>query len=239
MLVLARLVLDDRPGALARAAGAIAEVGGDIVEMDVVDRDDSTVTDDFVIELSPRNSGNPQALARRLSEVPGVVVECIRRTPDAELHRELEAITTLAVGAKPSLDRLDLLARLIPSILRCDWAAVLSCAGSAVGITHSSSSGPRIRWTSLPWLPLRAATTLDFDERWVPSAWQRGGPLALAAAPINLQTNVLACRSSGPQFRPREVVQLGQLAGLAGRFLPSVGGVAHPSNLGRPAQAAS
>jgi hypothetical protein len=223
--VLVRLVLEDRPGALSRAAAAIAEVGGDIVTMDVVDRNDSTVTDDFVVELSPSSSANLEGVANRLGEVPGVTVECLRPTPQTELHRELELITKLAVDSQLSLDRLDLLARLIPAIIRCDWAAVLTSAGPAVGITHSSVSGPRIRWTNLPWLPLRGATTLDPDAPWVPSAWHGGGMLALAAAPIDARTSVLACRTGGPDFRPREVVELGQLGALAGRLLPTDLGV--------------
>jgi hypothetical protein len=241
MLVLVRLVLDDRPGALARAAGAIAEMGGDIVAMDVIDRDNGSVTDDFVIEWVPGASDDLTVLAQQLNEVSGAVVECVRVTPEAELHRELELMTTFAVDTLPSLDRLDLLARLIPAMLRCDWAAVLSGTGSTVGITHSSGGGPRIRWGSLPWLPLHAATTLDFDERWVPAAWQRGEMLALAAAPINPRTHVLVCRSSGPLFRPREVVQLGQLAALAGRLLPSQGRAALNRPLGSrpPVSAAS
>jgi hypothetical protein len=223
--ILIRLVLEDRPGALARAAAAIAEVGGDIVTMDVVDRSDSTVTDDFVVELSPQGSVGLGSVANRLSELPGVVHECLRPTPQGELHRELELITRLAVDSTLSLDRLDLLARLIPSIIRCDWAAILTSAGAAVGITHSSVSGPRIRWTNLPWLPLRAATTLDPDEPWVPSAWHGGGLLALAAAPVDPRTTVLACRNGGPDFRPREVVELGQLGALAGRLAPADAGV--------------
>jgi hypothetical protein len=230
--ILARLVLDDRPGALSRAAAAIADAGGDIVAMDVVDRDHSTVTDDFVVELNPEDSGGPETMANRLSEVPGVVVECVRQTPLAELHRELELITTLAVDPRPSLDRLDLLARLVPAIIRCDWAVVVSSAGSAVGITHASIRGPRIRWASLPWLPLRGATTIDPDEQWVPSAWH-GETLALAAAPIDPRTSVLACRSGGPHFRPREVEQLGQLGALAGRLLPADIGVGTSSSAAR------
>ena len=238
MRVLVRLVLDDRPGALSRAGAAIAEAGGDIVAMDVVDRDQSTVTDDFVVELNPGDSGDLGTLANRLSEVPGVVVECVRPTPQAQLHRELELITTLAVDPKPSLDRLDLLARLVPAIIRCDWAVVVSSAGAAVGITHSSVSGPRIRWASLPWLPLREATTIDPDEQWVPSAWH-GPKLALAAAPIDPRTSVLACRSEGPEFRPPEVVQLDQLGALAGRLLPADTAAGTGSSTGRRRQVPS
>jgi hypothetical protein len=223
--VLVRLVLEDRPGALSRAAAAIAEVGGDIVTMDVVDRNHSTVTDDFTVELSSESSVDLEGIGSRLGEVPGVVVECLRPTPQAELQTELELITRLAVDSRLSLDRLDLLARLTPAIIRCDWAAILTSSGSAVGITQSSISGPRIRWTNLPWLPLGGATTLDPHESWVPSAWHGAGLLALAAAPIDPRTSVLACRNGGPDFRPREVVELGQVAALAGRLWPRESGV--------------
>lgn len=221
MRVLVRLVLEDRPGALSRAAAAIAAVGGDIVTMDVVDRNHSTVTDDFVVELGHGSPVDLEGMASRLGEEPGVVVECLRPTPRGELQSELELITRLASDSRLSLDRLDLLARLTPAIIRCDWAAILTSSGSAVGITQSSLSGPRIRWTNLPWLPLGGPTTLDPHEPWVPSAWHGGGSLALGAAPIDPRTSVLACRNGGPDFRPREVVQLGQLGALAGRLWPS------------------
>ncbi len=221
MLILVRLQLEDRPGALASAAGAIADAGGDIVAMDVVERATSKVTDDFVVEWGTTSSENLEQLQRRLGEVPGVVaVDCARPTPQAELHRELELLTSLASEARPSLDRLDLLARLTPAILRCDWAAVLSSSGSAIGMTHASAGGPRTRWTSLPWWPLSAATALELDERWVPAAWHGQRPLALSAAPIDRQRALLACRTAGPPFLAREVTQLGALGALAGRLLP-------------------
>ena len=212
MQVLVRLILDDRPGSLSQATAAIADAGGNILEMDIVDRDGSTVVDDFVVQL---DDGDTENLAQLLAALPGTEVECIRETTRTELHRELELMSTLATDPRSSLD---LLARLVPAIVRCDWAVVLSWAGSEFFSTHVSLRGPRIRWTNLPWLPLEKATILDGGEDWFPST-RHSESLSLAAAPVDLTTCVLACREAGPFFRSGEVDRLAQLGQLAGRLL--------------------
>jgi hypothetical protein len=52
----------------------------------------------------------------------------------------------------------------------------------------------------------------------VPSSWHVE-TLSLAAAPADSETSVLACRGTGPAFRPREVNRLAQLSQSAGRLL--------------------
>lgn len=215
MKALIRLVLDDHPGALAQVAAAIAQAGGDIVAVDVVERGGSRVIDDFIVDVNGHDPIDLELMANRLRNEPGIVIECLRPTPQAELHRELELLTRLAVDPRPSLD---LLVRLVPAIVRCDWAVVVSSAGIGVGVTHASIAGPRIRWTSLPWLPLGEAATVDSDGQWVPSRWY-GDQLAFAAAPIDSQTTILACRGNGPSFLRQEITHLGQLATLAGQLL--------------------
>ena len=211
MEILLRLILEDRPGALAHATSAIADVGGNILAMDVVDGDGKTVVDDFVVDL---DGTTPQSLAELLASLPSTHVECVRVSPQTELHKELELISTLA--ADPT--SLDLLARLVPAIMRCDWAVVISSEGSAVAVTHASLKGPRIRWTNVPWLPLETATLLDVDEDWVPAS-HHSVNMSLAVAPVNEATSVLACREAGPAFRPREIDRLAQLGQLVGHLL--------------------
>jgi hypothetical protein len=210
--ILIRLIIDDRPGSLALATAAIARVGGNILAMDVIDREGATAVDDFIVQLE---TAMPDQVAEALGREDGIVVDCVRETPQAELHRELEAISTLATSPRPSLD---LLARLVPAIVMCDWAVIISSAGSGVAITHASANGPRVRWTRLPWMPLLGATTLDPDESWVPSSMHYEH-LALAAAPIDSATSVLACRWQGPSFRRQEVERLARLGRLAGSLL--------------------
>lgn len=213
MLALVRLSLADRPGALSRAAAGIAEVGGNIVWLDVVERDRTTVIDDFVVEL---DGTSPDELANHLRAQPDVVVDCVRVAPAFDLHQEVELISSLASNPRPSLD---LFARLVPAIVRCDWAVVISSVGPAHVITHASAQGPRIRWAILPWIPVERAVVFDADDDWIPSTWHSDA-LALVAAPIVEKTCVLACRKTGPEFRPREIQRLTQLGQLAGRMLP-------------------
>jgi hypothetical protein len=212
MQVLLRLILDDRPGSLSSATAAIAHIGGNILAMDVVDREGTSVVDDFVIQLDDTDVSE---IARALTGVPGISVDCVRVTPQVELHRELELISTLATSPRPSLE---LLARLVPAIVLCDWAIIISSAGSGVAVTHASTNGPRVRWTSLPWMPLATATTLDPDESWVPSSLH-SEKLSLSAAPVDDRTAVLACRFEGPSFRRQEVERLARLGRLAGSLL--------------------
>jgi hypothetical protein len=213
---LVRLILNDRPGALSAATAAIAQAGGNILGMDVVERDEDRVIDDFVVQF---DNVDPTSITALLAENSDFEVDCIRVTPQVELHQELELISTLATSPRPSLE---LLARLVPAMVHCDWSVVVSSAGSGVAITHASANGPRIRWTSLPWLPLHVATSLDVDDNWVPSSMYSDN-LSLAAAPIDATTCILACRWVGPTFRPREIARLGQMARLAGRLLPPDG----------------
>jgi hypothetical protein len=181
--------------------------------MDVVDREGETVVvDDFIVQL---DNVTPDRVAGALAREEGIAVDCVRETPQAELHRELEAISTLASSPRPSLE---LLSRLAPAIVMCDWAVIISSAGSGVAITHASANGPRVRWTRLPWMPLRSATTLSAEENWVPSS-MHSERLSLAAAPIDEATAMLACRWEGPSFRRQEVERLARLGHLAGSLL--------------------
>ncbi len=212
MLVLVRVALDDRPGELALAAAAIAEAGGNILAMDVVERDNTKVIDDFVVELG---DAGPAVVAQFLSSVPDMVVDCVRMTSESGLHRELELLSALVSNQRPSLD---LLARLVPAIVHCDWAIVISSLGPAVVVTHSSAAGPRIRWSDLPWLPISVPQSLDPDADWVPDSWH-SLRLSLAAAPVDVDTAMLVCRTAGPSFRSSELDRLGQLGWLAGGLL--------------------
>jgi hypothetical protein len=217
MQVLVRVILDDRPGSLATATAAIARLGGNIVAMDVVDREGESVIDDFVLQLDDLEI---EELSRALDGEPGLVVDCVRVTPQAELHRELELISTLTSSLQPGLD---LLARLVPAIVFSDWAVIITSADSRAAITHASANGPRVRWTSLPWMPLTGATTLDPTESWVPSSLH-SDKLALCAAPVDGRTSLLACRFEGPSYRPQEVERLARLGRLTGSLLNSAAG---------------
>jgi hypothetical protein len=71
MEVMLRCAVPDRPGALAALAHAIAEAGGDIQAVDVVETRDGVALDDLVVVIDP-------ALGRRLAD-------CVRAVEGVEL----------------------------------------------------------------------------------------------------------------------------------------------------------
>jgi ACT domain-containing protein len=78
--LLVRVSLPDRPGALGSVASRIGAVGGDIVSVDILRREDGHAVDEFVVELS---DVTPVALLKaEIHEVDGARVEDIRPVGD-------------------------------------------------------------------------------------------------------------------------------------------------------------
>jgi hypothetical protein len=66
-----RIALPDRPGALGLVASRIGAVSGDIVAIHILERDDGTAVDEFVIELGAHLV---ELLRSEIHEVDGVEV---------------------------------------------------------------------------------------------------------------------------------------------------------------------
>jgi 1-acyl-sn-glycerol-3-phosphate acyltransferase len=71
-----RIRLPDRPGALGLVASRIGSVGGDIVSIDILGRDDGRAVDEFVVELAGRHLID--LLHSEIHEVDGVAIEDFR-----------------------------------------------------------------------------------------------------------------------------------------------------------------
>lgn len=67
-----RIALPDRPGALGLVASRIGAVGGDIVAINIVQRDDGQAVDEFTIELAGEHLVD--LLRSEIHEVDGVSV---------------------------------------------------------------------------------------------------------------------------------------------------------------------
>jgi len=68
-----RIRLPDRPGALGLVASRIGAVGGDIVAVDILDRAEGRVVDEFVVELPGEQL--VELLRTEVHEVDGASVE--------------------------------------------------------------------------------------------------------------------------------------------------------------------
>lgn len=210
MSFLIRVQIPDRPGTLGAVAGALGEIGADILSVDVVERGNDAAIDDMVVELP---SGRlPDVLITAAESVAGVEVDAVRPYAGVlDTHRELELVEEIA--AEPGRG-LELFAEGVPKIIRSGWAMVFGHRAGGVEHLAASTSAPQDDYLDLPWLPLPRATILDGDESWVPETWKELGT-ELAATPIGKPDRVLlAGRPGGPMFRASEVARLAHLAGI-------------------------
>jgi ACT domain-containing protein len=70
-----RIALPDRPGALGLVASRIGSVGGDIVAINILEREDGRAVDEFVVEIGQELI---DLLQSEIHEVDGVAILEIR-----------------------------------------------------------------------------------------------------------------------------------------------------------------
>jgi hypothetical protein len=80
------IAMPDRPGALGLVASRIGAVGGDIVAIDILQRDDGRVVDEFVVELPGPDLID--LLRSEVHEVDGVTLLDVRPIKRAQSSRE-------------------------------------------------------------------------------------------------------------------------------------------------------
>ncbi len=133
---LIRVQLPDRPGALGAVASRIGSVGGDVVSIEILQRDNGAVVD----ELGVRLPGDHLLglLRDEVLEVDGVTVEAVRpvRGPLPDPHAELLEVARDLLSATTTAERLDQLARRVQRVLAADFAAVVEEGGAAVLVRH-------------------------------------------------------------------------------------------------------
>lgn len=210
MSFLIRVQLPDRPGALGAVATALGNVGGDILSVDVVERGSGIAIDDLVVELP--SGRQPDVLITAAESIEGVEVDAVRPWAGVlDTHRELELVEEVA--ADPSRG-LQVFTDGVPKIIRAGWAIVLTITDEKPHRVAASQAAPETLAEQLPWWPLRRATILDGEERWVPLPWRELGT-ELAASPLgSTDRALLVGRPGGPMFRAAEVARLEHLAGI-------------------------
>jgi hypothetical protein len=210
MAFLLRVELPDVPGALGAVASALGRVGADILAMDIVERSADRAVDDIVVDLP---AGQPPDLLITAAEsVAGVRVESVRPDPGiAAARREWELVEALAADPPRATD---ILADLLPEVLRVGWAVVLDVDASGRCLPVAASAGaPDTAGLVAPLSGLARPARWDGSAPWVPADW-RLVDTELAAVPLADALVVLVGRPGGPAMRDVEVARLAHLAGL-------------------------
>ncbi|MDQ1711136.1 MAG: hypothetical protein QOE45_586 [Frankiaceae bacterium] len=213
MIYALRVVVPDRPGSLGALASAIGRAGGDILNLDVVERGPHGAVDDLLVDLPPPALAD--GLVGAVTGVDGVTLEGFRPyLGDRDVIRDLDLVDALA--AEPQ-NAYGTLTHLAPQAFRSAWALLVEASpGHPATIRERSDAAPDTVVMGLPWLPLPSARRLAEDAEWVPAAWRALGTELMAAPAGRPALALLVGRTGGPAYRAGEVARLAHLASIAG-----------------------
>lgn len=206
-----RLWLPDRPGALGQVASRIGAVRGDVVGIDILEREGGQAVDELVVELPDEEL--VEVLVREVRQVDGVGVEEVRTLPDGRSHDPrldaLEAVAQL-VGAADQVELLDELVAQVRRVIGAGWAAVVDDDPDGIEVTSRSGDAPPGAW-------LRAFVAGSTESQGSQGSRDVGaGSLSDTAwAPLPSAGLALVLGRDGTPFRARERHEVAAFARIA------------------------
>ena len=199
--MLLRVWLPDRPGALGAVASRIGAVRGDIVGIDVLERNDGVAIDEFGVVLS--DAETLPLLVREVEEVDGCRVEhvtVVTHFPDPRLDALISVAVVCEADDVAALQ--GALATYAGSAFRADWVAVMAEDRVLAGYGNPPADNYLVALA-------RGAASSPAVANGL------AGPDDLAAAPLPSREAVLLVGRTGNEFRERERAQLLALARIA------------------------
>ena len=200
MLLRVRVSVLDRPGSLLAMAKAIADLGGNIVDIEVLASADGRVVDDVVID-------GPDGLRNQLAtRLAATGAEVLNLRPTVQISGQRRDLDLLARIAATPADALASFISLAPSAWSADWAA--AAVGSEV--LHATPGAPKPLPDGMPDpvgpLPRRGTVRIAGDRALevVAVTWPGAGADRLYLG-----------RAEGPAFLQVELVHLRRVVELA------------------------
>ena len=199
-----RVWLPDRPGALGAVASRIGAVRGDVVGIDILERDAGTAVDELVVELP--DASVVGLLVTEIGEVDGVQVESVRPAV-GDIDARLDALDTAAMlvaAPTPSVLVNELLA-CAHRIFESEWAAAVHVDDRL--LVAAEGSPPPPAWLAAFVAGSRSSTLVAAGDC---------GPEDIAWAVLQGTPFAVVLGRCGRPFRSRERRQLAALARIAG-----------------------
>jgi len=192
-----RIMIPDQPGALARAAQAVARAGADVMSITVLESENGRAVDE--LRLRWPSGKNERVLLDAVSACPGTAVLGCRRTrwlldgrPDLDLLTYMLAVPERG---------LETLVDMAPAALDADWAE-LRAPASRLPMLYGTTTTPRDDLAP-EMMPIRALGRQDGHRAW-------------ACLPLAAVHSVLVIgRDSGPAFLRSELVHADRVLDLA------------------------
>jgi hypothetical protein len=209
---LIRVQLPDRPGALGAVASRIGSVGGDVVSIDILQRDNGIVVDELGVGLAGDHLLG--LLRDEILEVDGVSIEALRAVegPLPDRHAELLDIATDLFIQSSREALLDHLADRVRRSLVADFAAIIEADTTQVTASHGAPPpDDELRAMAL-WAVAPLSSPVGAHEVGSGSADQSPG---VAAAEMVRAGVVLVVGRVAPVLRSRERQWIAIMAELA------------------------
>ena len=181
-------------------------VDADIAAVEIVDRRDGVVVDDFMLSLPPGTP--PDVLVTVCAELPDVQLLWLSHYPEAwGLQSDVDVLDEMMADHAHAAA---ILTRAAPQVFHASWAALVDLATNTV--RAASDLAPSLDAAAIA--KLGPLTRLGSRE--LPAGWLGGlTDTLIAAAPLADDTTIVVARHGGPDFRPSELARLRYLAALA------------------------
>ena len=168
-----RMWLPDRPGALGQVASRIGAVRGDVIGIDILERDGGQAVDELVVELP--DDTLVDLLLHEVRQVDGVAVEEVRPLADAVHDPRLDALEAAAqlVGANDADTLLTSVVVHAQRVVGASWVAVVDIDGRGDGVLAAGGGAPSAGWLDAYLAGRRAADAANrsvagSDVVWAP-----------------------------------------------------------------------
>ena len=206
-----RMWLPDRPGALGQVASRIGAVRGDVVGIDILERDGGQAVDELVVELP--DDTLVDLLVAEVRQVDGVAVEEVRPVADALHDPRLDALEAAAqlVGANDVDSLLSSVVVHARRVVGAAWVAVVDIDGRGDGVLAADEGAPSAGWLEAYLAGSRAAEGSHRSPR--RHRFRRGVGTAARVGPG-------AGARPGRHAVPRSGAPAGRRAGPGGRHPP-------------------
>lgn len=202
-----RLWLPDVPGTLGRVAAAIGRASGDVIGIEILERDAGMAIDELLVELPDDDS--VEAMVAEIARVDGVAIEDVHSVASDRSDQSVLALEVAAVIMEdPAPERMDRMCREVRALLEAEWCAILRMGGASPEAV--SGDVPDLAWV-LAFLD--GTRHLDSDE----TGQATLGDVAWAWIPEI--SCAIVCQRQKRSFRWRERRHLQLIARIVGSTL--------------------
>lgn len=206
-MLLLRVELPDRPGSLGEVASAMGTVNADILAVEIVEKNDGTVIDDFMLDLPL--GVMPDSLVSACTQLGDVRVLWLSHYPESwGLLSDIELINDMAEDPDHAAE---ILVDAAPVVFHCHWAMIINRATQQT--IESTSLAPELTPEQVEMFGgLETVHATDLGAGWLPQ-W---GEATCSIAPLRHKRAIVLGRQGGPAWLTSELMRLRFLGTMAG-----------------------